>query len=161
MSKQQLPSIDLVLDETRKRLDLQFEQINNLDTKASIALAASGVVLAAFLAALQSETISDIRNYLCLTIIVVTLILSALAFAVVGLWIKKYERPPKPERLRDYYIVKDDNYTKLHIIDAGLEAIEYNHSRLVWKIRVIKFSFVTLSIGVAILAVLILLAVFV
>ena len=160
MSKQQLPSIDLVLDETRKRLDLQFEQINTLDTKASIALASSGLVLAAFLAALQSENVTEIGNYLCLTIIVIALILSALAFAVVGLWIKKYERPPKPERLRDYYIVKDSDYTKLHIIDISLKAIVNNHARLARKILFIKYSFVSLSIGAAILAVLILLAVY-
>ncbi len=38
MTDQELPSIDIVLDEARRTLDFQFKQLDGLDTKSGIML---------------------------------------------------------------------------------------------------------------------------
>jgi hypothetical protein len=43
MMAENLPSLDLVFEAAQKELDFQFEQINSLDTKASIRLASAGI----------------------------------------------------------------------------------------------------------------------
>ena len=44
MAKQELPSIDIVLDEARRKLDFQFEQLDGLNTKSGILLGVAGVI---------------------------------------------------------------------------------------------------------------------
>ncbi len=56
-------------------------------------------------------------------------------------------------RLRDHYIVKDIQATKLNVIDKCLEAIENNKKLTDNLFRLIKYSYILLFIGLIVLAV--------
>ncbi|MDV2988835.1 MAG: hypothetical protein ACRKGH_09170 [Dehalogenimonas sp.] len=148
---QALMSIDVVLDEVRRRIDFQFEQIDGLVTKSGIALGIAGVIFTLLVTNIlgQSDTIAN----LFLAKIALIPLLMSLSLSFIPIFIMKWDRPPDLNRLRDYYIVKDIGITKLNIIDKCLEAID-NNKKLIDKLfRLIKYSYVLLFFGFTLLAV--------
>jgi len=154
MAKKDLPSIDVVLEEARRKLDFQFEQLNSLDTKASIVLGVAGVVLTIVLTSLLSGHLGEGTN-LQLAKTALVLIFVAFALSIVKLWIKRYHRPPKLDRLRSHYIVEDSEVTKLRIIDISLQAINDNDKMLNYQTWLVRCSYIILSLGLGLLAYLI------
>ncbi len=154
MAKKDLPSIDVVLEEVRRKLDFQFEQLNSLDIKASVVLGVAGVVLTIVLTSLLSGQLAGGTN-LQLAKTALVIIFVALALSIVKLWIKKYHRPPKLDRLRFHYIVEDSEVTKLRIIDISLRDIDDNDKTLNWQIWLVRCSYIILSLGLVLLAYLI------
>ncbi len=154
MAKQSLPSIDIVLDEVRRKLDFQFEQLDGLDTKASIVLGIAGVGLTIVVTYLYSVAFDEIicarLTKAALALIFVPLVL-CIALSIAELWIKKYDRPPKLERLRSHYITESAEETKLKIIDISLKAIEDNANLLNRQIWLVRLSYISLSIGLGLL----------
>ena len=150
MVKQDLPSIDIVLDEARRALDFQFEQLDGLDTKASIVLGIAGVVFTIVLTNLLLVEFAAEAN---LHLAKAALVPISLAFvlSIVKLWIKKYKKPPSLERLRSYYIAEDLEKTKLRIIDVYLKAVDDNAKLLNYQVWLVKCSYILLSIGLGLL----------
>jgi hypothetical protein len=147
---QNLPSLDLVFEAAQKELDFQFEQINSLDTKASISLASAGIMLAALIGFLTQRPAIGISGFL----IAGTLLISLSAIlAVITLWVRQFERPPNLERLRDYYIVETAAETKIWTVDAILEAIPRNNNRIHNKFLTLTVSYAMLGLGTVAIAV--------
>ena len=151
MAEQELPSIDIVLDEVRRKLDFQFEQLDGLRTKSGIVLGIAGVIFTLLITNLlgQSNTI----NNLTLAKIALVPIFTSIVLSCVPIYIRKWNRPPKLERLRDYYIAIDAEDTKLNVIDKCLEAIDENQSLLDKLFRIIKCSYFLLLVGLVLLAI--------
>jgi hypothetical protein len=147
---QNLPSLDLVFEAAQKELDFQFEQINSLDTKASISLAAAGIMLAALISFFTQRPAAGIPGFL----ISGTLLISLSAIlAVATLWVRRFERPPDLERLRDYYIAQTAEETKIETVDAILEAISRNSNRIYGKSLTLTASYAMLGLGIVAIAV--------
>ncbi len=149
--KGELPSIDIVLDEVRRKLDFQFEQLDGLSTKSGIALGVAGVIFTLLVTNLlnQSSTIPNL--YLAKTALIPIFISLVLSF--VPIYIIKWHRPPNLNRLRDYYIVKKMESTKLNVIDKCLEGVDINQKLIDRLFYLIKCSYILLLIGLALLAV--------
>ena len=145
-----LPSLDITYAAADKRLDLQFEQVNSLDLKASFSLASGIILLGAALGASHQSTDTPLKVVVFLVGLTPLVISSALS--IVGLWVKRYERPPNPLWLRDHYIVERQEITKLAIIDSVIEAIEVNHQRIRRKILFIRGAYAGLLMGAIIVA---------
>ncbi len=151
MAEQELPSIDIVLDEVRRKLDFQFEQLDGISTKSGIVIGVAGVIFTLLVTNLlgQSNTISN----LYLAKIALIPIFASLVLSFVPIYIIKWDRPPNLNRLRDYYIVKDTENTKLNVIDKCLEAVDDNQKLIDKLFRLIKCTYILLLIGLASLAV--------
>lgn len=145
MIEQNLPSIDIVLEEVRRTLDYQFQQARNLDTKSGIVLGTSGIILAILASILHGHSdslnnINIIRGALCATLL-------SFLLSFITLNIRKWDRPPEVNRLRSHYIIEDSEQTKLRVIDIYLDAIRRNQRRIKQKIYLVQSSFSILAIA--------------
>lgn len=143
-----LPSLDLVYEAVLKRLDLQFQQVHDLDMKANISLTAAGVILAVLISFLTQQPVRLVQ----VVVAIVVLVSLSAVLSMTALWVRRYDRPPNVERLRDHYIVRSLEETKLRVIDVSLEAIEHNHGRIRSKIYVLISGYICLAAGVLVLA---------
>ncbi len=150
MTEQELPSINIVLDEVRRRLDFQFEQLDGLNTKSGIVLGVAGVIFTLLVTNLLDKS-STVDNLILAKIALVP-IFASLVISFVPIYIINWDRPPNVERLRSHYIVEDFENTQLNIIDKCLEAIENNEKLLKKLVRLIKCSYFLLLIGLALYA---------
>ena len=151
MTEQELPSIDIVLDEVRRRLDFQFEQLDGLGTKSSIVLGIAGVIFTLLVTNLLGQ--SNSATNLTLAKIALVPIFISIVLSFVPIYIRKFKRPPNLERLRFHYIVKDTKETKLKIIDICRKAVKDNEKLLKTIVGLIKCSYVHLVVGFVILAI--------
>ena len=150
MTELELPSIDIVLEEARRRLDFQFDQLNGLVTKSGIVLGVSGIIFTLLVTHILGQ--SSIPPNLFLFTTTLILIFASLVLSFVPIYIMKWDRPPNLNRLRDYYIVKDVGTTKLNVIDKCIEAVD-NNKKLIDKLFcLIKCSYILLLIGLILLA---------
>ncbi len=150
MTSQQLPSIDIVLDEVRRTLDFQFEQLDGLVTKSGIVLGVSSVILALLVNNLLGQ--SDLVNLLLVGVAVAFICLSII-LSFISISMGKWDKPPQLERLRSHYITEPANETKLKIIDIVRDAIEKNDDGIKMRVRLWKSSYFILAIGLGLLAV--------
>lgn len=148
---QELPSIDVVLDEVRRKQDFQFEQLDGLRTKSGIVMGIAGVIFTLLVTNLLGQSNKTIN--LTLARIALVPIFTSILLSFVPIYIRKWNRPPELERLRDYYIATDMEYTKLNVIDKCLEAIDENQKLVDKLFRIIKYSYFLLLIGLVLLAV--------
>ena len=146
---QNLRSLGLVFEAVQNELDFQFEQINSLDTKASISLAAAGIMLAALISFFTQGANVGIPGVLIAGVLLISL--SAI-LAVATLWVRQFERPPNLERLRDYYISQTAEETKLEAVDVILEAISRNNNRIYNKSLILTASYAMLGLGIVAMA---------
>jgi hypothetical protein len=142
--------LDLVFEAAQKELDFQFEQVNSLDTKASIGLASAGIMLAALISLFTQRPAGGLPGLLVAGVLLISF--SAI-LAVVTLWVRQFERPPNLERLRDYYIVETAAETKIWTVDAILEAISRNNNQIHNKFLTLTVSYVMLGLGIVAIAV--------
>ena len=152
MGENKLPSLQIVFEQTEKALDRQFEQVSSLDTKLSILLGAAGIIFAALLSI--ASTLANV----CVSQKVLfgsgtLLILLSLISAALGYRVYRFHRPPNPRVLRTDYIVKEDEETKLSIIDESLSGLDRNQRVIAEKISYIRSAFFFLGSGIMLLAV--------
>ena len=148
--EQELPSIDIVLDEARRTLDSQFEQLGSLVTKSGVVLGVSGVILTLLINSFLGE--SDLANSLLIKAAFAPIALS-LILSLISISIGRWDKPPQLERLRSHYITQPANETKLKIIDIVMEAIENNDKRITTRVRLWKSSYFILGIALVLLAI--------
>lgn len=151
MMELESPSIDIVLEEARRRLDFQFDQLDGLVTKSGIVFGAAGIIFTLLVTHILDQ--SSIPPNLSLFAGTLILIFSSLVLSLVPIYIMKWHRPPDLNRLRDYYIVKDVGTTKLNVIDICLEAVDSNRKLLDKLFCLIKCSYILLLVGLVLLAV--------
>jgi len=148
---QPLPSLDIVLNETKVALDRQFEQISSLDVKLGVLLGVSGVILAAILGFLLKDNTDLVTKVLVLC--TVALVLISLVLASWGYRIRKYKGPPNPIALREFYLVEEQERTKLAVVDYLCSVYDWNQKRITSKVRYTHFSFVSVFLGAVIIGV--------
>jgi uncharacterized protein YacL len=142
------------LDETRRRLDFQFEQLDGLSNKAGIVLGVAGVIFTLLVTKLLDifSSTSTLSNLSLAKIALIPIFIS-LILAFVAIYILKWNRPPNVNRLRDYYIVKDAGETKLNVIDKCLEGVDINQKLIDKLFRLVKWSYFLLLMGLVLVAI--------
>lgn len=151
MTEPELPGIDIVLDEARRKLDFQFERLNRLNTKSSMLLGIAAVILTLLVTTLLGKQ-DTVGNSLLIKVALAP-IFTSLILSYLTVSISEYDRPPKLERLREHYISKDAEKTKIRIIDISIDAIQKNEGLIEKKVRLIKWSYVIFAMGLGILVV--------
>ena len=150
MMEQELPSIDIVLDEVRRTLDFQFARLDGLVTKSGLVLGVSGVILTLLVTSFLGE--SDLASPLLIKVAFAPILLS-LILSFISISIGKWDKPPQLERLRSHYITQPANTTRLKIIDIVRGAIENNDKHIKTKVCLWKSSYFILGIGLGLLAI--------
>ena len=144
-----LPSLDVVLSETKVALDRQFEQISSLDMKLGVLLGLSAVILAALLAFPLIRNGNMTTKWLLIAAVV--LILVSLFSATWGYRISKYKGPPAPEVLRESYLMREPEKTKLAVVDYLCSAYDWNQKLLANIIKCFRISFGCAFLGILII----------
>lgn len=136
-----LPSVDVILDLTRERLNGQGAQIDALDSKANFVLTAATVLLGTALAAqvaITSQTINGFgaavpRAAVLIALVLVYLFVVAMAFQAYG--IEQYDKAPDPQKLVDDYLTRLPEETKEDAAIAMAIAFTQNRERIARKVR--------------------------
>ena len=150
-----LPSLDVVLSETKSALERQFEQSSSLDMKLGVSVGLSGVILAALLGFPLIRN-GDMATRWLLIAAAASVLVALLLAAVGGFWIRKFEWAPRPEALREFYLTSQSKVTKIAIIDTQISAYRWNRKRIVLKAQFMHFSFAFVFLGAFIIGVTIL-----
>ena len=162
MAAQELPSIDIVLDEARRTLDFQFEQHEGLDTKSGIILGIAGVVITLVVTA--SIAIPDLTGSLFAKIMVgiigVTLLIS-LILSYSNLRIEKKNKPPELDTLIKDYLSKDSHNTKSKIIGTIQKAVKENDELLKKRVYLYKRSYNILFAGLMVVTISVIILLFI
>lgn len=151
MAQVDLPSLDVVLEEVRRRLDFQFGQLDALVTKAGIVIGVAGIICTLLVTHILSKS-STAANLVISQVALIPIFVS-LVLSFVAMHIMKWRRPPNLTRLRDYYVVKDTETTKLNIVDECLKAVDSNQKLIDKLFSLVKCSYVFLLTGLVLLAV--------
>ena len=154
MTEQESPSIDIVLDEARRTLDFQFEQLDALDIKSGILLGIAGVVITVLVSA--AIGMPDLRDSLIAKIMVsfiaVTLFIS-LILSYLNLRIGKWHKPPELKVLIKDYVSKDSHTTKCKLICTIQQAVEENEELVTRRFFLYSRSYNILFAGLALFTV--------
>lgn len=149
-----LPSIDIVLNEARRALDFQFEQLNSLDTKSGIVLGTVGVIITLFASALiNMPVLSDSCAIIIVVVTISIMLFTSLLLSYINLRISKWHKPPDLEVLIKEYASKDPYKTKCKIIGTMNKAIKENEELRQRRIYLYKWSYNILFAGLVIIAV--------
>jgi len=149
-------SVDLVLEEVRRRLDFQFEQMDSYQFKASIVLGISGVILTTMFMVFSNDAVLIVLNLESMTIFGIIIksykiawipLFISILLAFIIIWVRKYDRPPSLDHLRKYYLNKNEDETKLKIIDICIEAFHKNERRLNIQATLLQIAYVFVLIG--------------
>ena len=148
---QKLLSLNIVFEEARRKIDSQLGQIDGLDNKAGTVLAVAGVVLTLLITSLVANPDGMLNEPLFK--IIIPLILLSLIVSFISIVIRHYHTPPKLERLWSYYIYEDTEKTQKNIVRILVKAVRQNEAIIKKRIFLWKFSYYLLGVGLAILAI--------
>ena len=149
--QEELPSVDVVLSETKVALDRQFENISSLDMKLGVLLGLSAVILAALLAFPFVRSCDVITRWLLIA--AVAFILVSLLSATWGYRISKYKGPPAPRALREFYLMEKPERTKLVVINYLCSAYDWNQEIIANIVTCFQVSFGCVFLGTLIIVV--------
>jgi hypothetical protein len=137
-----LHSLELAYEEARRLLDLQFNQIDGLDVKASVLMGSAGVVLTILLTWLPAlfERAQPTR-----WLAAGSAVLACLSFlaGVCAIAFASYRTAPSMDALYKY-IAEEPRNTKWQFLSNFKDDYEHNGKTIKWKVRIGWFSLFTL-----------------
>ncbi len=143
------PSLDLIYSEVKERLNIQFQAIDSLDSKAGLILTAGSLVIsiAAGLQVSSAETIDT--GPLLLLITGAVLYALSMGFSLKGFRVRDYRRDPEPGPLVKNYLNAEAELTKGQIVANLVESFEENAGTLKSKATDVQraMSFLALETG--------------
>lgn len=150
------PSLDIAFEEAKRVLGFQFAQIDGLDTKASILIGFSAVLLTLFLTVMPGMIRrSDVVTSGVLIGSFISVVMS-LAFAIAAIRLKTFSNIPSIESLIDKYLGWQEKHTKYHMLFEFKRAFNGNRGIIKPKIRWVGLSLVSLEIGIVLCAIVLL-----
>ena len=148
-------SLDYVHERVTKELEAQSKDWDDIDGRLRLILGVIGIVFAAALGFQRAQTqIPFIVGFLTLLAILAFLLAAGLVAVVYRPM--DLDRPPKPSSLRQRYLLRAPEESKLAVIDSIIEAYNSNVAIIDRKTRVFIWAFwisagATVLMGVAIM----------
>ncbi len=135
------PSLDIVFNEIKDKLDIQIKQVDSLDGKTSNLLFISSIVIGIGAAA-QAAIIGRAINAWVLLLFSVPIIFYLLTvLTALRSWVvRPYFRDPEPRPLRDAYLFEQPEFTKRRLIAQFISAYEWNANVMKKKVRELRIS---------------------
>ena len=146
MSEDSYPSetLDLVYNEVKDALNMQFQSMDGLNTKASVIIGFVGVIIG-----ISLQLYSQSNSYLfgsCMTLFMISIFFSFSAYKI-----KSYRRDPEPRELTEKYLREDDKEVKKQLIDNFIASFEENKNKIEEKVKYINYSLILLFVGLIVL----------
>ena len=133
-------TLDLIYNEVKDALNMQFQSIEGLNTKASVIIGFVGVIIG-----ISLQLYSQSNSYLfgsCMTLFMISIFFSFSAYKV-----KSYRIDPAPRALTAKYLMEDDKTVKKQLIDNFIVSFEDNKTKIEEKVKYINYSLILLFVG--------------
>ena len=137
-------TLDLIYNEVKDALNMQFQSIEGLNTKASVIIGFVGVIIG-----ISLQLYSQSNSYLfgsCMTLFMISIFFSFSAYKG-----KRYRKDPAPRALTVEYLMKDDKTVKKKLIDNFIVSFEDNKTKIEEKVKYINYSLIFLFVGLIVL----------
>ncbi len=137
-------TLELIYSEVKDALNIQFQSIDSLNTKASIIIGFVGVIIG-----ISLNLYPYGNSYLfgsCMTFFLVSTFFSFFAYKT-----ESYRRDPEPRQLTKKYLREDNKKVRKQLIDNFIQSYEDNKNRIEKKARHINYSLISLFIGLILL----------
>ncbi|NAS88652.1 hypothetical protein C4E24_02775 [ANME-1 cluster archaeon AG-394-G21] len=146
MSEDSYPSetLDLVYNEVKDALNMQFQSMDGLNTKASVIIGFVGVIIG-----ISLQLYSQSNSYLfgsCMALFTISIFFSFSAYKG-----KRYRKDPEPRALTVEYLMEDDKTVKKQLIDNFIASFEENKNKIEEKVKYINYSLILLFVGLIVL----------
>jgi len=144
-----LRSIEWAYEEAKRILDKQFEQVESLNTKASILLGFIGIILAT-LFGLWRDWLLVVEQSTVIywgVIVSVILLFSAAICGFLAYRVQTYETAPSPQRLMDKYLTWAPDHVRYVTLYRIVRIYEHNDRLIKRKLFWLKITFYLLVIG--------------
>jgi len=138
-------SLQIIVDESRLKLDDQLDSVKSLDNKAAIIVSFSGVILSILLT-------SDVFNggSTAATLIGLLIFLAAL-LSIIVLLVRAYKRDPDPRNFYVGYVIKKPVETLEVLAGSFIDSYEKNQKKILIKKYLVNGSFVLMGLASLIL----------
>ncbi|KAF5432677.1 hypothetical protein C5S39_03090 [Candidatus Methanophagaceae archaeon] len=137
-------TLELIYNEVKDALNMQFQSIEGLNTKASIIIGFVGVIIG-----ISLQLYSQSNSYLFgsgMTLFMISIFFSFSAYKG-----KRYRKDPEPRALTVKYLMEDDKTVKKQLIDNFIVSFEDNKTKIEEKVKYINYSIIFLFIGLIVL----------
>ena len=141
------PSLDIVYEEVKERLDIQLHQVDTLDAKAGTVLSVASLVMTIAAGLQATMPREDLDGWPLILLLAGTIFYAfAMLFAFRGYWLRNFRRDPEPRPLRDLYLFQSADFTKRRVTANRIESFELNSALLESKVWNIKAAIILLVI---------------
>ncbi|KAF5437576.1 hypothetical protein C5S35_03375 [Candidatus Methanophagaceae archaeon] len=137
-------TLDLVYNEVKDALNMQFQSMDELNTKASVIIGFVGVIIG-----ISLQLYSQSNSYLfgsCMTLFLISIFFSFSAHKG-----KRYRKYPEPRALTVKYLMGNDKTVKKQLIDNFIVSFEDNKTKIEEIFKYISYSLIFLFIGLIVL----------
>lgn len=154
-------SLDYVHEQVLAQLQAQSDLWDAVDGRLRLILGFIGIVFAAAIGLQRAVPVATGPSGPVLlpfwvgaaAAVAVMVYLIAGLIVAVAYWPTPFDRPPKPDALREQYLLADPRQTKLDVIDTIIEAYNRNTAPLARKNLAFKVAFVLTGIATALMGV--------
>lgn len=163
--KSETNSVDVWLEEVRRLLDVQFSQIEALDTKASVVLGSASLIstlvpasqTSLFSSALPSSLPAGCGLVLAGFIIAIVLYVCIVILAILAFRVRVYTFPLKIDRreIEEDYLPLTGEMVKKQVLSNYLKHLNENTKEINRKARFVQWSLIVLAIDVVYLIVMV------
>ena len=140
-----MSSLELVYTEAKLRLDQQFEQIESLNTRASVLLGFLTVIMSitAGFAAVVPKGLKgiELRTAFALGAVLVLMYVATVLLLFLAYRVEDYRRDPEPGPLRDHYLVEEPRATMRVVLNNLVHSYELNKSAIDFKVKALRAAY--------------------
>jgi hypothetical protein len=148
----ELPSLELVLEQVEKQLHLQWQHWEQVDGRLRLLLGFVGAIFVAILAfAGRGDPLPRAATGLALASI--SLLIASGVIAGLAWLPREFQLPPNPRALREDYVVRSVAETKLAVVDIMVEAYDKNQRSIEEKLGAFRSAAALFAAAVGLIAV--------
>lgn len=125
----------ILLDETTRTIDRQFETIESLNNRGQQMLGFAAVIVSV-LAAFATNDVSDAVKTLILLDLVLFVSLGVLAF--IAWRFQRFRDDPQPDALYEHYVDKEPSFVRKQLIGNRLASLDHNQKAIAQKTSLLE-----------------------